>query len=301
MIRIEHLSKKYGNKDSIIYANKDINLQIEKGKIVGFLGANGAGKTTLIKIICNLIIPTNGKVIIDGKDINLHPEVVHKEIGVVLEGARNLYNFLTVDDNIKYFSYLNKIDNEYIEQNKKYLLELFDLEKKVNEVVNNLSRGMQQKVAIIIAILKNPNILILDEPTLGLDIMSKIKMKELLKDLAKKLDKTLIISTHDIDVIEEVCDSVAVFEDGKIIEYDTINNLKYRDVDELYSILLKENEKVKIILNKLGLNMNYIEGGFVECRTPNIKDLINKIDSIYIVKVEKISNSIEGLLLKGVD
>lgn len=298
MIDICDISKIYTKNGEQFYANKNINLKINKGHIVGFLGANGAGKTTLIKTICNLINPTSGEIFIKGKNIKLYPEVVHKNVGVVLEGARNLYNFLSIDDNIRYFSYLNKLDKGYIEKNKTYLLELFELKDKHNEVVNNLSRGMQQKVAIIIAILKDPDILILDEPTLGLDVMSKIKMKKLLKELSRNLNKTLIISSHDMDVIEEVCDRVAFFDKGQLIKYDTVNNLKFNNSDDDYIIILEDtNETVKIV-KSLNENILLIDDNFIKFKTAKITEALSKIPSKYIVKIEKESNNMENLFSK---
>lgn len=299
MINIKNVTKIYTKNKKDFYANDDISLDIKKGEIVGFLGANGAGKTTLIKGMCNLISLTSGDIFIDGENIASNPNIVHEKVGVVLEGARNLYNFLTIDYNINYFSLLNRLDVDTIEDKKIHLLKLFDLEKNRYEVVNNLSRGMQQKVAIVLAILKNPDILILDEPTLGLDVMSKIKMKKLLKNLSRDLNKTLIISSHDIDMIESICDKVAIFREGKLIKYDTISNLKISAKKSEYLIVVENNNETLKSLESYSNVIVSKDENFIKLRTKNISNIIDRIDNDYIVKIEKDTQKIENILAKG--
>lgn len=290
ILKIKDISKIYYKDNSEFYANNNINLDINSGDIIGLLGKNGAGKTTLIKIICNLIKPDNGQVFIKNKPIEKNPQIVHENIGVVLEGARNLYNFLTVEYNLMYFSYLNKIDNDKLENRIEELLDLFELKDKRNEVVNNLSRGMQQKVAIIVAMLKNPEILILDEPTLGLDIVSKTKMKNLLKDLKNKYGKTIIVSSHDLDVIEDICNKVVIFEKGKILKYSNLSELKFNGEDDSYELTLN-SEAEKYILNYKYEK----EDGVIRVESKNLDDILSKIKTKNILKIEKKSVKIEEL------
>lgn len=292
IVKINNATKYYMKKKHKFYANDNISFNIKEGDIVGFLGKNGAGKTTLIKSICNLIKLDSGSIYVKDKRIDKNPQLVHDSIGVVLEGARNLYNFLTVDYNLKYFSYLNKINNLQLEDRIKELLEIFELTQKRKEVVNNLSRGMQQKVAIIIAMLKNPDILILDEPTLGLDIVSKTKMKNLLKVLKDKYGKTIIISSHDLDVIESVCDKIVIFEKGKVIKYNSISELKFKESEERYEIILKSSEEVNlkdICFRK--------EEGIIKLETTNLEEIFNRVNMNNILKVEKKVKSLESYLV----
>ncbi|WP_373899456.1 ABC transporter ATP-binding protein [Haloimpatiens sp. FM7315] len=292
IIKINNATKYYLIKKNKFYANNNISFNIKQGDIVGFLGKNGAGKTTLIKSICNLIKLDSGSISIKNKEINKNPKVVHDNIGVVLEGARNLYNFLTVDYNLRYFSYLNKIKDSQLELRIKNLLEMFELLEKRKEVVNNLSRGMQQKVAIIIAMLKNPDILILDEPTLGLDIVSKTKMKILLKTLKDKYKKTIIISSHDLDVIENVCNKVVIFEKGKVIKYGSISDLKLKESENRYEIILKSSEAVNL------KDISYEkEERIIKLETANLKEILNKINMNSIIKIEKKVKSYAHLYL----
>ncbi|MFD3158705.1 ABC transporter ATP-binding protein (plasmid) [Haloimpatiens sp. FM7330] len=292
IVKINNATKYYIKKKNKFYANNNISFNIKEGDIVGFLGKNGAGKTTLIKSICNLIKLDSGSICIKDKRIDKNPKVVHDNIGVVLEGARNLYNFLTVDYNLRYFSYLNKINDSQLESRIKKLLEMFELTQKRKEVVNNLSRGMQQKVAIIIAMLKDPDILILDEPTLGLDVVSKTKMKNLLKSLKDKYGKTIIISSHDLDVIENVCNKVVIFEKGKVIKYGSISELKLKESEDRYEIVLKSSEAVN--LKDISFEK---EEGVIKLETTNLEQIFNRVNTENVIKVEKKVKSLESYLV----
>lgn len=298
ILQIKDITKIYKTKNGVVYANKNINMEIEDGNIIGFLGANGAGKTTLIKTICNLVTPTSGQVLINGEDIQKKPHLVHKHIGVLLEGARNLYNFLTVEANIDYFSCLNEIPKSELSKNKEYLLNLFELTEKRNEVVNNLSRGMQQKVAIIVAILKSPDLLILDEPTLGLDIISKLKMKQVLKEMTKELNKTLIISSHDIDVINDICGKIAVFHKGALKRYDSISNLRIDSEFENYKVVVRNVDYINEIIKKKDLTIMLKDNNFIEINVRILRDFIDLIKEQDLFKVEKKSHDIEEILMK---
>lgn len=298
MLEINQISKIFTNKKEIVIADKDISIYIPKGSIIGLLGANGAGKTTLVKMICNLITPSSGYIKINGNSIHEEKNIVHDNVGVLLEGARNLYNFLTVEENLNYFSYLNEIEENKIQSNKEYLLKLFDLESKRYQTVNSLSRGMQQKVALIVAILKDPDILILDEPTLGLDITSKIKMKELLKRLAKEFNKTLIISSHDISLIKDICDKVAILNQGKLIKYENLHSLNFESDLYEYEIIVKNQDYLKVKISNSDLKIEEINENFIKLTSNNIADFLKTVDPNDLYKIERKDNNLE-FILKG--
>lgn len=296
MIKVNNISKVYKKKDSEFYANRNISFEIAKGDIVGFLGGNGAGKTTLIKSICNLIIPSEGNIEIDGKDVKLHPHIVHDKVGVLLEGARNLYNFLTIEENANYFSYLNEIDSDKFEDNKNYYLKLFDLYEKRHEAVNNLSRGMQQKVAIMVAILKDPDVLILDEPTLGLDIVSKLRMQDVLKKLAKEFGKTLIISSHDMSVIEDICDKVAIINKGELVAYDSIHALTFNEEDEYFKFTVAKKQYVEEYIHKEKVKIIQSDDEVFDFIHKDVQSVMKEIKPADLIKMEKHSKDIESIL-----
>ncbi len=295
-IEIENVYKKYKKRrpKSVTIANSNINLTISSGEIVGFLGANGAGKTTLIKMICNLVYPSEGVIKIDGEDVRMNPQIAHSKIGVVLEGARNVYNFLTIEENLDYFSYLNHIPREQVTQQKEKLLQLFSMVEKRKCVVNSLSRGMQQKVAIMIAILKNPQILILDEPTLGLDIVSQIKMREVLLRIAREEDRILIISTHDMALVNSVCNRAIIFDKGKVIADKRVD--LYSD-EKKYKIILMDKPYIRRALQNVVCEME-MEDGLIECVISGNINWLKDIELEDVCSIEKKETNIEEILQK---
>lgn len=207
MLEIKNIKKVFKSQKGTIEVLKGVSFSIEQGEVIGLIGENGAGKTTLIKSICNLVDPSAGDVLYNGKSILKNPALVGREIGVLLEGARNLYNFLSIDKNLKYFGYLNKLSDSEIEKREDELLSEFNIKKYKDRPVNELSRGTQQKVAIMVTLMKNPSILILDEPTLGLDLISKINVQRTIAKLAN-INKTLIIISHDMNLISNICNRI---------------------------------------------------------------------------------------------
>jgi ABC-2 type transport system ATP-binding protein len=191
LLQITDLGKRYGKKNDFVQALSNVNFNVDEGEIVCVLGHNGAGKTTLIKIIAGLLLPDSGMVCLDGVNMAKKPDTARKRIGIVLEGNRNIYNYLTARDNIRYFGMLNGINKKDISELLDKYLAVFDLSDFADQPANNLSRGMQQKVAIMVALVKNPDILLLDEPTLGLDIVSAETVTDILHKLARETGKTI--------------------------------------------------------------------------------------------------------------
>ncbi len=270
-------------------------MKIESNDIVAFLGSNGAGKTTTIKMICNLVTPTDGEILFEGKDINKNGIIAQKEVGVMLEGARNLYNFLSVEENIMYFAYLNKLKVKEVETLFAEMLEVFDMKDKRKETVNKLSRGMQQKVAIMVAILKDPKLLILDEPTLGLDVSSKIKMRDFLVDLCKKRNKALIICTHEIELAEKICNKVAVFHKGELVSFNDTSAFKFSENNQCYKIVVKQSETLMDILKENEIEYS-LSNNTVEFVVQNLDVILGKISNDDIFQVENIANSLETFI-----
>lgn len=226
VIDIQNVKKYYVKRDTKekLVAVKGINLQINKGEIVGLLGPNGAGKTTLIKMMCGLLIPDEGKILINGIDIQKKRLKALSHISVVLEGNRNVYWRLTVEENLEYFAGNRGFSKEKVKQKINELIERFNLTEKRNEMVNTLSRGMQQKVAIAIALLANTDVIFLDEPTLGLDIETSYEIRKIIKEIAKEEGKTIIISSHDMPVVQDLCERVVIVNHGQIITDDHVKN-----------------------------------------------------------------------------
>ena len=225
MLRVKSLTKIYPGKNPV-KAITNINFEIKKGELVGLLGPNGAGKTTTIKCILGLIEPTSGKVFVNGIDMIHHTQQGLQYVSGLLEGNRNIYWRLTVKENLEFFGGIQGIplreNREYID----YLIEFFNLKEKIKSQARFLSRGMQQKLAVACALARRTDIVLLDEPTLGLDVESTYEMRELISKLVKKENRTVLLSTHDMKTVERVCSRVIIINKGKLVTDDKITNLK---------------------------------------------------------------------------
>lgn len=239
-IKIEHLCKSYRQRhNNIIHAVQDLSLSIPKGQILGFLGANGAGKTTTIKMICGLVIPTSGSIQVNGYDLAREHSLVMRQIGAVLEGTRNVYWRLTPWQNLRYFGHLKGQRGKELKMRAEQLLRELDLWERRDDPIRMFSRGMQQKVAIACALIADPPIILLDEPTLGLDIQAAHTVKEWINRLAREQGKTVVLTTHQLDMAQELCDYVAIMRKGQLITHLPLENLLQHFRQERYQIRIK--------------------------------------------------------------
>lgn len=221
---VEKIYKKRKSKE-IVHAVNDLSFQVNRGEIIGLLGPNGAGKTTTMKMICGLLKPDSGEILINGVDNAKHRLRALNHISAVLEGSRNLYWRLTVRENLEYFAGNRGKSRKEVAPAIEDLLVKFRLKDKETELVNRLSRGMQQKLAIAVAILADTEVILLDEPTLGLDIETGYEVREILKDIVKEDNRTIIISSHDMDVIQDICERTIIINEGTIVTDDRIDHL----------------------------------------------------------------------------
>ncbi|MEO7021093.1 MAG: ABC transporter ATP-binding protein [Ktedonobacteraceae bacterium] len=218
-IEIIDLNKKYRirGKKKWLTAVEHVNLSIPRGQVFGFLGSNGAGKTTTIKMICGLITPDTGSVHLNGYDVRSQRKQSMQQIGAVLEGTRNIYWRLSALENVMYFGRLKNFSGSRLKTEAERLLEELGLWERRNDLIRTYSRGMQQKVAIACALVANPPIVLLDEPTLGLDVEAAATVKEWVKKLAKEQGRTVVLTTHQLDMAEELCDRVAIIRKGRLL------------------------------------------------------------------------------------
>lgn len=239
-LKINNLSKKLYNNKIL----KNITLEVNSGEIVTILGKNGAGKTTLLNCILKLIKFEKGEILFCNKNIY---EYSNKEyfnnISAVLESSENVYYFMTGKENIEYFGGLYGLDKKTVFNNIDYLIDEFDLRESMNKKVAYYSRGMIQKLAIIISMIINVKILILDEPTLGLDIFSKRKMLDILKKMSKEKGISIILTTHQMDIIEYLNERVIILEQG-ILKYDgSVKELKNINLKNVYILKYLKNSQ----------------------------------------------------------
>lgn len=221
MIEIKGLSKSFGTVSAV----NNLSLSIGKGEIFGLLGENGAGKTTTLRMLATMLQPTSGTAVLNGYDIQKESGKVRGEIGILFGGESGLYNRLTVAENISYFAELNNMDKEYIKKRIKYLTEIFEMEEYINKPAGKLSKGMRQKAAFARAIVHDPNILLLDEPSAGLDVSAMIVIQDFIK-MQNKLGKTIIFSSHTMSEVDKLCDRIAIIHKGNLIDVDSLDNFK---------------------------------------------------------------------------
>jgi len=224
-VDVEGLSKTFGSGDDAVRAVDGVSFRVAPGEVVGLLGPNGAGKTTTIKSMLGLVAPDAGEVRVDGVDVHEHPREAYEHVDAMLEGARNDYWRLTVRENLRYFAAVRGEDPDAVADRHERLLERLDLAEKADTAVRDLSRGMKQKVSLASVLAGRVSVAVLDEPTLGLDLESSVTLQRELRRLADERGVTLLLSSHDMDVIEAVCDRVIVMSEGRIVADDAVDGL----------------------------------------------------------------------------
>ncbi|MEM1998025.1 MAG: ABC transporter ATP-binding protein [Candidatus Bathyarchaeia archaeon] len=210
---------KEDNAKRYVKAVDHVNIKVKRGEFFGLLGPNGAGKTTLIKMLCTIILPTEGTAKVNGYDIVKEPVKVRSCIGWFHgeTGGRSLYWRLNAEDNLRFYAYLQNVPKDVAEKRINALLEFFGLSKERKKLVKDYSTGMKVRVMLARALLHNPPILFMDEPTIGLDTISAVETRRLLKALNTELRKTIIFTSHNMFEVEQLCERIAIMRGGRII------------------------------------------------------------------------------------
>ncbi len=239
MIEVKNVTKKYGS----FVAVDDISFTINDGEVVGFLGPNGAGKSTTMNMITGYIEQTEGNIIVDGFDTLKKSKKAKKEIGYMPEGVP-LYTDLTVKEFVTYMAELRKVDRKAKKENVQKVLKETGLDQMQNKLIKNLSRGQKQRVSLAGTLVADPKILILDEPTVGLDPKQITEIRSLIKNLGKK--HTVILSSHILSEVSQICDRVIIINKGKIVAIDTPENLEKKVSDNNIVYVTVEDKENKI-------------------------------------------------------
>ena len=219
MIQVNGLTKDYGARRAI----DNLSFDAEQGEIVGFLGPNGAGKTTTMRILTGYMPPTDGTAIVAGYDVVEESLEVRKRVGYLPETVP-LYNDMTALDYLKFMADLRKIPNS--EERAYETLEKVNLEDRANSFIGNFSKGMRQRMGLAQALIHRPEVLILDEPTIGLDPAQVVEMRNVIREIGK--DRTVLLSTHILSEAQQICDRVLIINKGQIVTEDTPENLQSR-------------------------------------------------------------------------
>ncbi len=269
MISVKNLTKYYGDFQAL----KGISFEIESGEIVGILGPNGAGKSTTLRILTCYFNPTSGDAIIDGKSILDEENNVKKIIGYLPESAP-LYNDMCVFDYLVYMADIQELERSKLNERLHYVVNVCGLKEVISKPIGELSKGYKQRVGLAGAIIHDPKILILDEPTNGLDPNQIVEIRELIKELGK--EKTVLVSTHILSEVEATCSRAIIINKGNIIADDTPENLSLNfgnnDKSSTIKISIKTNDNIESVKEKL-LNVSDIYKVEIEDNFNNIKEL----------------------------
>ncbi len=225
LVRIYRSSDRFLKKKRETLAVNNISFEVRRGELFGMLGPNGAGKTTTIKMMTTLLLPTSGQIKVLGHDVAKDPFAVRKRIGLVLGGERGLYTRVTARQNLRYFADLYAVPMNIREKRIDDLLERVDLKERADTRVEDYSRGMKQRLHLAKGLINDPEVIFLDEPTIGLDPQAALDARRMIKDLVKE-GKTLLLTTHYMYEADELCDRIAVINKGKIVALDTPKGLK---------------------------------------------------------------------------
>jgi ABC-2 type transport system ATP-binding protein len=301
MLEIKNLHKRYGR----FYAVNGLNLTIPEGEIFGFVGPNGAGKSTTMKIVSGLLAATSGEVFIDGVDAFRHNRMVKEKIGYMPDFF-GVYDDLKVDEYLDFYASIYKIKENDKKNIISDLLELVDLGHKRDAYVDNLSRGMKQRLCLARSLIHNPKLLILDEPAAGMNPRARVEMKGILRNL-KDMGKTILISSHILSELAEMCTSIGIIDSGKIVISGTVSEI----MQKIYSkkvVKIKVNDKLEDavmvlrefpFIDKITTGENTIQAGFDagdEEMSRVLATLVNR--SIPVAAFAQLDGNLEDVFLK---
>ena len=244
VLEIKNLSKSFGKRKVI----DNISLEVKEGEIYGFLGPNGSGKTTTIKMILRLIDNDSGEIKVNGYDTEKQFEKAMECIGAIVENP-DLYKYMTGIDNLKLHARIRNIDTKRINE----VLELVELKDRANEKVGKYSLGMKQRLGLALTLLHKPKVLILDEPTNGLDPAGIKKLRDILKEIAHKEGVAVFVSSHILTEMQLMCDKVAVLDNGKIAKIETITG-EEQEVEKVELKVIEKEKAEEILKNKFNID-----------------------------------------------
>ena len=309
MIEVKNITKKYGSFTAV----DNISFKIEEGEIIGLLGPNGAGKSTTMNMITGYIEPTEGEIKVEGYDISKKPKKAKAQIGYMPEGVP-LYSDLTVKEFVTYMAELKKVDRKTRKEKVEKIIEQTGLKDVEKKLTRNLSRGYKPRVSMAGALVGEPKILILDEPTVGLDPKQITEIRALIKELGKK--HTIILSSHILSEVSQICNKVIIINKGKIVAIDTPENLEkkvesnnttYVTVEDTENKIETMKEKIPEIKDIKLIKEN--EDGTKEYVLESDKDVdLRKIvfnefakENITIFEMKKADTTLEDAFMKLIE
>jgi ABC-2 type transport system ATP-binding protein len=289
----EHLCKVFNTTKGVlrrtktqVVAVKDVSFEVDYGELFGVVGPNGAGKTTTIKMLTTMLIPTSGKAMVLGYDCEKDVTKVRERIGIVLGGERGLYTRVSAVDNLNYFADLYGVPPSIRDKRVKELLDFMGLADRAHDRVETYSKGMRQRLHLARGLVNDPDIIFLDEPTVGLDPEISIETRRMIKELVEK-GKTILLTTHYMFEADELCKRVAIIRNGEIVALDTPSGLKKYVMDtsvvevEGYGITEKEVARFREIPDVVSVSAELGEDKQVlKLQTPKGSEIIAEVQQI---------------------
>ncbi|MBU1092984.1 MAG: ATP-binding cassette domain-containing protein [Firmicutes bacterium] len=263
MITVSNVSKTYKNKNTKKLVVDNISFDIKQGEIVGYIGKNGAGKSTTIKMLCGILYPDKGCISIDGISPQKNRLKSNLNIGVIFGQRTQLWWDLPLKDSFRILKAIYKVSDIEFNERLEYFDEIFQIKSLLSATVRTLSLGERMKADIVASLIHNPKVLFMDEPTIGLDVYSKVKMREAIQKINQKYNTTIMITTHDFRDVEELCERVIILDKGKIIYDNNIHKFTKKYSDEKKVIISIENQiQMMHLINSLQNKINDIDINF---------------------------------------
>ena len=258
LLEVRNLSKVYKKGNRQVKANDNITFSVEQGDVLGILGPNGAGKTTLIKQIATLLIPDQGDILYRGVSLVKKPEVIRGRFSFLLEGTQNVYHYLTGEANVLYFAYLNHVPTSVAKSRCEELLKKLNLYDVKDQYVFTYSAGMRKKLAIATCLINDPEVVFLDEPLSGLDVIAAAELTESIKSWVNDRGKTVIVASHRMDFVEKVTNRVLWLKEGIVALEGKTEDLKNLSKEEEYILYLRNSAEAREKLCKYDLQFEVL-------------------------------------------
>ncbi len=297
MVEVKNLTKRFKNNLAV----NNLSFEINGGEVFGCLGQNGAGKTTTIRLILGLLEPTSGKATAWGKSLGNHPEL-RRKVGVLLEND-GLYDNLSATANLDYYGKLFEVEKR--KEKIKQALEFADLGHRQNDKVGTYSKGMRRKLGLVRSILHRPSILMLDEPSAGLDPEAQKMVRDLILNLAKEQEMLIFLNSHDLGEVDRICDRIIILKHGEIIAYDSLDNLRNNYREPLVEITLEDSKSASravTVLETVGFVSHLTSSGnkvtafLKEDRTSELIFQLVAV-GVRVEEVKRLSRSLEDIYL----
>ena len=288
----------FNPKYKTVEAVNDISFNVEKGEILAFIGPNGAGKSTTIKMLTGILYPTNGNINVLGINPSKNRKQLAYKIGTVFGQKEQLWTHLTPYDNFKFFGAIYDLKDSVIEKRIEELIVMFELQDFINRPVRNLSLGQRIRCEIAASLIHKPEILFLDEPTIGLDPVVKENIRELIKRMNKEYKTTIFLTSHDVGDIEKLCKRVIIINDGRVVLDDSMSNLKYNYLNKKI-IEVKMKEKVNLsdedgitVLKDKGYSLKLS----IDVSKKSVSDVIKMLDTDKIIDINISNEPLENII-----